>query len=1202
MNLTQNRAAVICLGGWGLQVMLHLNPRLQAIQQQRYFTDVNRNAPSLRDVTRVVTCMPRTHYPASDVHGSVSYQMLDMYRPNVSLYPTSLELEQIAQRPILDISDRTYGEAFAEAMCRDAIDRHWIERMSYTHANDIATVINQEQSGYRVERSEYMKYMLQHADTIATWLQRDLIEPTLLDRIAPSESLLQTNIYIVASLTEPLTSVMIWPLLVGLKRVLGTGRISQVTGIFNIGSFAVEQHIALEASCVHVALSELEILMGTGVASKYPELRSTLSDNDNFPDFARFREYSHEVLDQIYLLDRNKENFSLSASSAENAIIATNFIEASLVSQLPQAIAENVMRRNTRQYNLDAEQHKRMYITQNYPYSSFGAYIRNVPLMEYLMQATSLQSSELRKKLQGEDEQILSREQQDFLGSFQLTYSSLQQVLIEQTSRLNLLFDSSAFPPFHQRILNWVGNQRAFIWLRSWLIQSGWMSDQTATELNRVQMPLMSENYYTRDLADISHLSLFEQRTRLIRHRQTVRTQLDADINPRFFEMTWGTDFIGLHQGDDNAYRFTNFEEAHQLNSGIRSLTWTERALYDRRARLFPTVVASVMQHIQGLVTSNPRGLAQSLAYVRGFLSQVVRRRHDGVGDAQILANQLQYSDSQLDRDQRRWDEQMAGYQRRMMSWQYVATQAFMMSIVVVLTVLLYIQQTAPQSDVYLVVGILSMLVLTVFVSWFVWMGIQRLRARRLMSQLLRIHIQHMTNHVNIIVNNGISQLYGNIENYLTQILDILESTMQHTFEGYIERNEQTINNDIVDSHVREVIRNEQLYQEVNSFVSQQVRTDKMTNTAWFEENWANDSFAISRPLNRIVVSRTFELYFNIQMVRLVCEARALVERYNGQTIIPAEYTSDPEYIAARDRNALLGATSGICVISNLSVSVPHQVDACKVCVRHCALRQWNDESFQQVIAQRRYATLILQTLAQYNFYDGLDGHIERTLSYLYGKDGSLKRDMTFTNQVKSMYNLEYLLGSMYPSERQIDLEVERMTRHAKTNINFETVDAQNVIETRHVILDYPEQSSLSESFERRRFTPITGGDPFNLAVIRTNHMLQRKDFPSCEDAHIHFSQIASSDQIFIVIPAFRSCYDSKEHLSAEQVTNGPGPFFTPRPRTEAYTYAETETPYETDSESVMQDMESVGVNDDIGDDQTSMNQSPMSINDEYDE
>ena len=48
-NYTQSRAAILCFGGWGLQVMFHLLPRLQAAQEQR--AALGALGPELHDVT-----------------------------------------------------------------------------------------------------------------------------------------------------------------------------------------------------------------------------------------------------------------------------------------------------------------------------------------------------------------------------------------------------------------------------------------------------------------------------------------------------------------------------------------------------------------------------------------------------------------------------------------------------------------------------------------------------------------------------------------------------------------------------------------------------------------------------------------------------------------------------------------------------------------------------------------------------------------------------------------------------------------------------------------------------------------------------------------------------------------------------------------------------------------------------------------------
>lgn len=1133
---TQNRAAVICLGGWGMQVMLHLNLRLQAIQQQRHFTGTNQETPALHDVIRCVTCMPETHYPPASNSALTSYAMMKAYTTNASQYPTAAAIDALVQRSVHNLQDQTHSEAIAKELVSEAFSRRWIQQLE-EGVPALAVTPHAARAETHVTRQEYFELMLDHADDIATWLQRDLIEPTLLDRIAPTESLMQTNIYIVASLTEPLTSVMIWPLLAALRNVVGDGRLAQVVGILNIGSFAVGHHIALEAGCVHAALSELEVLTASSSEHDINAIRHEIEKTHN--SFHRYKDH-YEVFDQLYLLDRNKENFSLAASSSETAITATNFIEASLVSQLPAGISESVLQRNVRDSDAHTRVTERSYSIQRYPYSSFGVYIRNVPLMEYLTAATAVQSSVLRQMLnteEGAHDQTASQ----YLVDHALDVDSLQSIIIEHAARQNLLFDQRTAPSPIRTAYN-----------RLWARLPEWVRGTPAPRDGHqpgVHLPEMSVGYYMRELGDIRQLDLYTQRARLLAHRQSFRARLDADIQPRFFETIWGTDFIGFRTQPSalDTHLFTSTEEARVLVSNMRSSTWSERAAKHRHGRIFTRVLHDIMQNVQHDISNQPRGLSMALAYLRVFRRQVVQQHGNGVEDAKLFAEQIQQVDRNLEQRQLEWDATMARHQRRMMRWQYVVAQATIMSVIFVLTTLMLIWQTAPTTDLYTVVALGSLIAAGTYALWFLWMGVQQFRARRLITQLVHIHIEHMTNHVNIIANNGISKLYEAVEQYLTQLLEILETSMRHTFDGYVERNEQTVNHGIADSHVREVIRNTHLWETVNAFVSQQVRKDGKTNSEWFEEHWAKDPMSVARPLNQTVIERTLEIYNNMRMVRLLCEARAIIERYPNQSAIPDDYQRDPEYIAARDRYALLGQSNDVCVVNNLSVRTAHQTDACTVCIRSCALREWNDAQFQTNLAQRQHTEVILKTLPENNFFAGVDGHITRALAYLQDRDGAMIRDAGFTADVVQHYSIESLLTTMFPTAQALDKEVERMTRHAKTSVNYETRDAQDIIETRHVVIADADFSAMKPSFDRRQYVAIAGGDPFNLAVVRTNHMLQRTDFPSCSDANQKYMQISMLDRTKLTIAGFDACYRTASRSSDPSVGTINPPIFAVR-------------------------------------------------------
>ena len=61
---SRTRAAVLCFGGWGLQTMLHLWPRLRLIQEERQVLGIDRELPNLDRLTAFAAILPET-VPAS---------------------------------------------------------------------------------------------------------------------------------------------------------------------------------------------------------------------------------------------------------------------------------------------------------------------------------------------------------------------------------------------------------------------------------------------------------------------------------------------------------------------------------------------------------------------------------------------------------------------------------------------------------------------------------------------------------------------------------------------------------------------------------------------------------------------------------------------------------------------------------------------------------------------------------------------------------------------------------------------------------------------------------------------------------------------------------------------------------------------------------------------------------------------------------
>ncbi|MEX1020691.1 MAG: hypothetical protein WDZ49_13585 [Litorilinea sp.] len=82
---THSRAAILCFGGWGLQTMLHLVPRLHAVQEQR--AALQAQGPDLDRMTSFGALLPD---PLLTEDGFVDLQ-LRRPRPDYSWQPFLVE-------------------------------------------------------------------------------------------------------------------------------------------------------------------------------------------------------------------------------------------------------------------------------------------------------------------------------------------------------------------------------------------------------------------------------------------------------------------------------------------------------------------------------------------------------------------------------------------------------------------------------------------------------------------------------------------------------------------------------------------------------------------------------------------------------------------------------------------------------------------------------------------------------------------------------------------------------------------------------------------------------------------------------------------------------------------------------------------------------------------------------------------------------
>lgn len=349
VTYTHSRAAILCLGGWGLQVMLHLAPRLLGAQEQR--AALNAQGPDLQRITSFGAVLADPLL----VGGNQAQLHLRRLRPDAVWPPFYVErlLTDIQQKPPAPGEEAlatllTAGERRAVALLRAA--EPMMQPMGYEGYEFTAPATGLAGLGMRTAgppssgprratRNDIFTAALTHADYVARLLETHVLDPIRQDNLAPDDPFVQTTLYVVAPLFEPLTSALIWPLVGALMSRMGRRHISNVVGLFATGSYAADLSRGVEDAATYAALAELETLTGmrsdsAQAAALAAQIRNTRS---NLADLMGER-----LFDRIYLLDREKANQGLAEDSHELAILAGNALEALVVGSGDLYIQEQI--------------------------------------------------------------------------------------------------------------------------------------------------------------------------------------------------------------------------------------------------------------------------------------------------------------------------------------------------------------------------------------------------------------------------------------------------------------------------------------------------------------------------------------------------------------------------------------------------------------------------------------------------------------------------------------------------------------------------------------------------------------------------------------------------------------------------------------------------------------------------------------------
>ena len=390
-TLTHSRAAVLCFGGWGLQVMLHLAPRLQAAQEQR--AALGAKGPDLNQITNfgVVHAEP---YLTGDSQAQFHLHAL---RTNLALSPFYVErllADYERNRPrtresserqrsmrLLTTAEQRSAYLFraAESMLDPLVFEGHDLRGPASGLDSLGKTRPPAERGLRrATRSDIFQTALAHADPASRLLETFVFDPIRQDNLAPDDPFVQTTLYVVAPLFEPLTSALIWPIIRGLMQRLGRRHISHLVAILATGSYATDMTRSVEDASAYAALSELEVLTGLRNNDRY---RGALAIHVNGVNPRLAEQVGEPLFDHLYLLDREKSNQGLAQDSHELAVLAGNALEALIVGSGDLYIQEQLG------YALRAGDQR--------PYSLIGAAADYVPLQHVLHAVNRQEESRL---------------------------------------------------------------------------------------------------------------------------------------------------------------------------------------------------------------------------------------------------------------------------------------------------------------------------------------------------------------------------------------------------------------------------------------------------------------------------------------------------------------------------------------------------------------------------------------------------------------------------------------------------------------------------------------------------------------------------------------------------------------------------------------------------------------------------------------
>lgn len=280
-----DRSMLLCLGRYGARVLAHVWPRVgfQDLQRQT----LRPNLPSLVHLTAGIVLVPRSD-------GSILCG-----RPGGSDWDDSLFRD-------LDHQGDRDG-------CAGTMGAAWLTRLSQALGESQIITAAEAPTG----RGSFFRTAIEAEPELGDWLAR-MAHSVRGDADTGGSDANRFIVYIVASLADPESSALLWPVVMILRQTLGAYLPLRIIGLLSTGVYTQTGHRLSEAA-VHTALQELAFFSDPAADLSRLALPAPALTWDD-----------RRFLDLCFLLDNEKRNGSRCNHEEEVIVNTGNFLELML--------------------------------------------------------------------------------------------------------------------------------------------------------------------------------------------------------------------------------------------------------------------------------------------------------------------------------------------------------------------------------------------------------------------------------------------------------------------------------------------------------------------------------------------------------------------------------------------------------------------------------------------------------------------------------------------------------------------------------------------------------------------------------------------------------------------------------------------------------------------------------------------------------